>query len=156
MKQPKKKGRNSSSSSDEDSDRDVEVIKVWNSRSRGGNPKDSKEEVPSKAPVPKVEESELASYNNAVRGLSLWQDAVRVSRYKNVKNIYLHKWTTGQPRNTPITNKSGRWFNSQRSCFCPSRGCGGSMFYDLTGHSGHSLYPTHEWHRTELIGHHGC
>lgn len=61
VKQPKKKGRNSSSSSDEDSDRDVEVIKVWNSRSRGGNPKDSKEEVPSKAPVPKVEESKATS-----------------------------------------------------------------------------------------------
>lgn len=59
-KKSKKKGKNSSSSSEEESDRDVEVIKVWNSRSRGGNPKDSKEET-SKTPPAKVEESKATS-----------------------------------------------------------------------------------------------
>ncbi|XP_072286363.1 transcriptional regulator ATRX isoform X2 [Pyxicephalus adspersus] len=59
-KKSKGKGKNSSSSSEEESDRDVEVIKVWNSRSRGGIPRDSKEE-PAKTSVAKVEESKATS-----------------------------------------------------------------------------------------------
>ncbi|KAG9478150.1 hypothetical protein GDO78_013257 [Eleutherodactylus coqui] len=57
----KSKGKNkkeSSSSSAGESDNDVEVIKVWNSRSRGGHGKDSKgEEVSNTSAVAKVEET---------------------------------------------------------------------------------------------------
>ncbi|XP_066438170.1 transcriptional regulator ATRX [Eleutherodactylus coqui] len=61
----KSKGKNkkeSSSSSAGESDNDVEVIKVWNSRSRGGHGKDSKgEEVSNTSAVAKVEESKATS-----------------------------------------------------------------------------------------------
>ncbi|XP_072285341.1 transcriptional regulator ATRX-like isoform X2 [Pyxicephalus adspersus] len=60
MKKSKGKGKNSSSSSEEESDREVEVIKVWNSRSRGGNPRDSKEGTANTSVV-KVEESKATS-----------------------------------------------------------------------------------------------
>ncbi|XP_075691827.1 transcriptional regulator ATRX [Rhinoderma darwinii] len=57
-KKSKSKSKKGSSSSGEGSDNDVEVIKVWNSRSRGGNGKDAKGEDVSNAPaVPKVEET---------------------------------------------------------------------------------------------------
>ncbi|XP_056396816.1 transcriptional regulator ATRX isoform X1 [Hyla sarda] len=56
-KKSKGKSKKESSSSEEGSDNDVEVIKVWNSRSRGGNGKDSKVEEVSNTPAVKVEET---------------------------------------------------------------------------------------------------
>ncbi|XP_040261176.1 transcriptional regulator ATRX isoform X2 [Bufo bufo] len=57
-KKSKGKGKKESSSSAEESDNDVEVIKVWNSRSRGGNGKDSKvEDTSNTSAVVKPEES---------------------------------------------------------------------------------------------------
>ncbi|XP_063793244.1 transcriptional regulator ATRX isoform X2 [Pseudophryne corroboree] len=59
----KKKGKNKKdSSSEEESDNDVEVIKVWNSRSRGGNGQDPKVEEASNSPAAaKVEETTSSS-----------------------------------------------------------------------------------------------
>ncbi|XP_073497116.1 transcriptional regulator ATRX [Phyllobates terribilis] len=57
-KKSKGKSKPENSSSAEESDNDVEVIKVWNSRSRGGNGKDSKPEEPSNtSAAAKVEET---------------------------------------------------------------------------------------------------
>ncbi|XP_071980191.1 transcriptional regulator ATRX isoform X2 [Engystomops pustulosus] len=61
-KKSKAKTKKQSSSSGEESDNDVEVIKVWNSRSRGGNGKDSKgEEVSNTSAAVKVEENKATS-----------------------------------------------------------------------------------------------
>ncbi|KAG8448192.1 hypothetical protein GDO86_015328 [Hymenochirus boettgeri] len=61
-KKSKRKGKKESSSSEEGSDNDVEVIKVWNSRSRGGKGKDTKDDDISDAPVAiKAEESKASS-----------------------------------------------------------------------------------------------
>ncbi|KAM8952869.1 transcriptional regulator ATRX [Pelodytes ibericus] len=62
-KKPKGKNKKDSSSNEEESDNDVEVIKVWNSRSRGGNGKDPKADENSAAVV-KVEESKATSASN--------------------------------------------------------------------------------------------
>lgn len=62
-KKSKGKGKKDSGSSGEESDNDVEVIKVWNSRSRGGNGLDprEREEVSNTSAVAKVEESKATS-----------------------------------------------------------------------------------------------
>ncbi|XP_075040535.1 transcriptional regulator ATRX [Mixophyes fleayi] len=68
-KKKKGKGKKDDSSSEEESDNDVEVIKVWNSRSRGGNGKDSKvEEVSNSSPVAKVEETIGKSTSSSTPG----------------------------------------------------------------------------------------
>ncbi|MEE6497099.1 hypothetical protein FKM82_002595 [Ascaphus truei] len=61
-KKSKGKGKKGSNSSEAESDNDVEVIKVWNSRSRGGKGQDaSVDEVPSAPAVVKPEESKAAA-----------------------------------------------------------------------------------------------
>ncbi|XP_078068033.1 transcriptional regulator ATRX isoform X2 [Mustelus asterias] len=60
----KKKGKKDGSSSKESgSDNDVEVIKVWNSRSRGGG-EASTEDKPAEPPAPKVEDAKPPAGSN--------------------------------------------------------------------------------------------
>ncbi|KAM4696901.1 transcriptional regulator ATRX [Rhinophrynus dorsalis] len=60
-KKSKGKGKQESSSSEEESDNDVEVIKVWNSRSRGGKGADPiADEVSNSSAVVKAEETSSA------------------------------------------------------------------------------------------------